>query len=146
MKKFLPLLIVLAVCAGCRRDMPEPANWNPEKALGLRNRAAPQIAWAVEIVTNSLDHAVTTNMVSVATAEPPPQPFTLPSLAVATPDPALVVEVTTGKSAPVRGATVNRRTLLAQRNIRPVQPQTLPVPTQGFRRVSKPLLIDDEEP
>ena len=133
MKKFLPLLlIVLAVCAGCRRDLQEPANWNPEKALGLRNRDAPQIAWVV--VTNQLDDVVTVSTNAVEIVEQSPQPFR-PTLTA---------------TAPAAGATTATKTFTTTWRIQQpqrtqlVQPQA-PV-SSGFRRVTKPLLIDDDEP
>ena len=116
MKKFLPLLIVLALCAGCRRDRNEPANWNPEKALGQRNRNAPQIARAA--VTNELHDAANAAANVAATVESLPHatPATEPE-AVATKDFATT----------------------------PPTPAELPVSAPAeFRRVSKPLLIDDE--
>jgi len=146
MKKFLPLLIMLAVCAGCRRDYKEPANWNPEKALGRRNRGAPQIAWVTEIVTNSLDDVVTVTTNTTEIVEASPQPFQ-PTLTSIARESAVLATTAANTPAPaprVRGSTTMWRIQTPQRNTQLVRPQA-PVST-GFRRVTKPLLIDDEEP
>ena len=67
MKKTILIFAALLAVCGCRKGLREPPDWNPEKSLGQRNRAAPKFAW--EVKTNTIEEVAvaTTNEVEIST-------------------------------------------------------------------------------
>ena len=143
MKKTILIFAALLAVCGCRKGLQEPPDWNPEKSLGQRNRAAPQYVW--EVKTNMVEDVavVTTNAVEVVAERAPETAPVLKISSISSPASSASKQTQYGSVQTQR----EKELLTVERPSSTPSPEPQPAarPALTLLYVTKPLIFADKD-